>query len=285
MGEHHEAERFDSIVVPIDLEADGDRALRHAACLAALGDVPLDLVLVSSGSDLAVDVAELDGRVAALTTSTARWTIVRDSEPGETLADLLDRRPDALVVMATHARNRFLARLTGSVSDELVHLTRHPLLMIGPHVRAGHQPWDPTLVVGLDGEGVGEGALGAVRTWSRTFGGKPPWLVQVVGALAGPPAAPEGDVLESTYLHRVATNLAREGVEAEWEVLRSGSPVGALTEFADRLGEQGTDPILVVASEHWTGAAAHGSSTARALTHEARHPVLVVPRSSNGRER
>jgi nucleotide-binding universal stress UspA family protein len=113
--------------------------------------------------------------------------------------------------------------------------------------------------------------LGAVASWNASFGGPPPWLVEVVPV---PKESPDfGDAAESSDVHRLATHLKEMGVDAEWEVTRAKHPTDALIDFADRIA----DAVLVVASARWTDADhSHLRSVARRLAHEAHHPVLVV---------
>ena len=66
---------FKTLVVALDLEADGDRALRVVQALARLGPVRVDLVTVSSpGMPTAADAYELERRARRFGWNPDAWT-------------------------------------------------------------------------------------------------------------------------------------------------------------------------------------------------------------------
>jgi nucleotide-binding universal stress UspA family protein len=229
---------FESITVPVDLEVMGDRALSVAGALAVLGDCPIELVCVSSAADAVADAAELQQRVERLAPARVEWTVLHHDDPVEALAAHIAENPATLLVMATHARPRFLARVLGSVSDSLVGWFRRPILVVGPEVLVEHQPWNPALVVALDRATTAAAVAPIVAKWRTTFGG------------ADPTMAP---------------------------VDRDSRGFETLTQAAESVERSAADPILVLASEHWTDTAPHLGSLARRVAHDSPYPVLVVP--------
>jgi nucleotide-binding universal stress UspA family protein len=266
---------FTTIVVPLDLEPGGDRALPVAAALARAADIGLELVTVSSPElDDAADLHELRRRAVKYgdPARPAATYVLHDNEPAAALVAFLADRPGALVVMSTRARSRLGELLLGSVSEELLTHTQHPVLVVGRHARVERPSGRPTLVAGVDGSDVSEALLPTLVTWKESFGGATPWLVEVLGVPREPSGPP--DVAESADVHRLAASFAERGLDTEWEVAHAKHPADALIDFADHVD----DAVIAVASVRWTDPRhAHRTSVARQLAQDAHHPVLVVP--------
>jgi nucleotide-binding universal stress UspA family protein len=264
---------FTSIVVPTDLEAGGDRALPIAGSLALQAGIPVELVTVSSPSmSEEVDIFELRWR-AVSTGAACTSTVLHDNDAAEAIAAFVAERPDALVVMATRARSPLGQHLLGSVSEAVLGRSSHPVLLVGPRVLIDEPSASVTLVAGVDGTPTSEAILPAVTGWLDSFGGPPPWLLEVRPAADERPAV--GDVDQSSSAQRLASRLQEQGIDAEWEIAHARHAADALIEFADRV----VDAVLVVASSRWTDPKhTHLTSVARKLAQHAHHPVLVVPR-------
>jgi nucleotide-binding universal stress UspA family protein len=262
---------FRSIVVPLDLEPTGDRALPVAGALAAEARIPVELVTVSSPSMTEeLDIYELQHR-ARLLHAACRTTVLHDNDVAGALVSFIAERPDPLVVMATRARGVIAEHVLGSVSEAFLARSAAPVVLVGPHTEADDLVGASTLVAGVDGTFASEAVFPAVADWSDTFGGPPPWLVEV-----RPPgsAADGAGSVESACVQRLASRLKEGGIDAEWDVAHASSPTDALIEFANRVA----DAVLVVGSVRWTDPDhSHLRSVARALTRYAHHPVLVVP--------
>lgn len=263
---------FTSIVVPLDLEPDGDRALPAAGALALQAGIPVEFVTVSSPRmPESVDIYELTQRVqrmeAACTT-----TVLHDNDVAAALLSFLVGRPEALVAMATRARGVLGEHLLGGVTESLLAGAERPVLLVGPSARIIDPPPSPTLVAGVDATTTAEALLPALAAWIGSFGGPPPRLVEVLPVRRE--AERLGESNESSHVQALATNLKDYGIEAEWHVAHAKHPDIALIEFADRL----VDAVLVVASVRWTDPEhSHLASVARRLAHRAHHPVLVLP--------
>jgi nucleotide-binding universal stress UspA family protein len=275
MNEKKEFQMFTTIVVPLDLEPGGDRALPVAAALARTAGVGLELVTISSPHlDEAGDLYELRLRAASNSDPDrpAATYVLHDNDPAAALVAFLADRPDALVVMSTRARSPLGEFLLGSVSEELLSHTRHPILLVGPHASAETPSGCPTLVAGVDGSELSRALLPTLVAWKESFDGAKPWLVEVLGVPRE--SAAVGDLAESADVHRLATTFASKGLDTEWEVTHAKHPAEALMDFADRVD----DAVIVVASARWTDPRhAHRTSVARQLAQQAHHPVLVVP--------
>ncbi len=261
---------FRSIIVPLDLEAGGDRALPIAGALAIQARLPLELVTVSSpGMPEELDRYQLAER-ARSTPADCVVIVLHDNDVAGAILSYVADRPAPLVVMATRARGPFGEQLLGSVSEAVLARGDHPVLLVGPKAVIEEPSGSPTLVVGVRDASVAEAALPAVAAWVEAFDGPPPWLVGVKRAEA---ASEVGDLPVANEVHHIADHLKARGIEAECEVAHAKHPTQGLIDFADRVA----DAVLVVASSRWTDPDhPHLKSLARRLTHHAHHPVLVV---------
>ncbi len=270
-----ESPMFTTIVVPLDLEPAGDRALPVAAALARTAGVRLELVTISSPNlNEASDIEELRRRAETYSdpAHAPATHVVHDNDPAAALVAFLADRPGALVVMGTRARSPLGEFLLGSVSEELLTHTQLPVLLVGPHASVQNWSGSPTLVAGVDGSEVSKALLPTLVAWKASFGGPRPWLVEVLPVPRE--AAPHPDVADTADVHRLASTFADKGLDTDWDVAHAKHPAEALIDFADRV----EDAVIAVASVRWTDPHhAHRTSVARQLAHEAHHPVLVVP--------
>jgi nucleotide-binding universal stress UspA family protein len=172
---------FTSIVVPLDLERHGDRALPIATRLAKTAGIPLELVTVSSpGVTEQLDRYELEGRGRAADTPW-RATILHDNDPAAAIVDFVMDRPGALFVMATKARSAVGELVLGSVSEDLISHADGPFLLVGPHASADGRADGLTLVAGVEHGSPSDAVKAALTAWSAAFDGPPPRLVEVGG--------------------------------------------------------------------------------------------------------
>jgi nucleotide-binding universal stress UspA family protein len=262
---------FASIVVALDLEASGDRALPVVRALAERSGVPVELFTVSS-PNLAeeVDTFELQRRATDLGLSRYATAILHDADPATAIVRHVEDRGDALLVMATSAKRPITGLFLGSVSEDVLSLIDRPVLLVGPRV-VDPSLDKPTLVACVDSTDIGEAAVPAIADWTRTFAGTEICVAEVVApGSSGSPV----DGHESSHVKSFARRLAGYGVVASWEVLHgAGQPDVAITDFAERV----TDPILVATSVRWTDGRLHWHSTTRRLVQRSIWPVLVVP--------
>jgi len=170
---------FSSVVVPLDLEPHGDRALPLARRLAATAGIPLELVTVSSPAlSEELDRYQLERRGRAAET---RWsaTILHDNDPAAAIVGFVADRPRALVVMATKARSAVGELVLGSVSEGLLSHAERPLLLIGPHVSSDLGPGPLIPVAAMDDGSPSDAVRDALAVWAASFDGPPPRLADV----------------------------------------------------------------------------------------------------------
>jgi nucleotide-binding universal stress UspA family protein len=267
---------FRSLVVPIDPDraVDGARALPTAVALARRAGLSVDIVTVAPlDADLPAVEEALTDRLGEPPGAVLRVHGLLDTDPARAIVGFLGDRPDALLVMSTHARGLVAERLLGSVSEAVLTRVDRPVLLVGPEVDRQEAGRLDTLVVGV-GDAPHDVITTGVGQWQRSFRGRTPWLVDVLDEADVAEATRESDVLETGHVHALARRLEGEGTRCEWTVVHDSHPADALLHVA--AGIEGS--VLAIASRRWTDPRHHHlGSTARAVSHRATCPVLVLP--------
>jgi nucleotide-binding universal stress UspA family protein len=262
---------FTSIVVALDLEANGDRALPVARGLAEVGGIPVALLTVSSpGVSEDADVFELRRRAAENGWPHNCCTVAHDNHPARAIVDVVERHDGALLVMATSARPPLAGHLFGNVIEEVLGAIDQPVLLVGPNVPTSYGVRRPTLVACVDDTDVAVASVPAIARWVGTFGGGETWVTKVIPTGR---AATGQDGNASENVRDFAHLLADQEVPASWGVLCGDEADVRLEEFADRL----SDPIFVATSVRWTDGRLHWRSATHQLVQRSTRPVLVVP--------
>jgi nucleotide-binding universal stress UspA family protein len=265
---------FRSIVVALDLEANGDRALPVARALAERGHIPVELLTVSSpGVDEDVDAYELRRRTMANNWPEGSYAIAHSNRPAEAIVDHLERRDGALLVMATSAKPLIEGQLFGNVVERLLGVIDQPVLLVGPRAADTFPALPPTLITCLDRTDIGEAAIPVIARWAHTFGAAEVWATEVVPTTPDD-ATPGGRAAE--HVRAFADMLGANDVKASWGVLFGDEPDVRLELFADSF----SNPIFVATSVRWTDGQPHWRSSTHRLVRRSTHPVLVVPASN-----
>jgi nucleotide-binding universal stress UspA family protein len=247
-----------SILVPVDLSEDADRALPVAAALARQMPVPLRSVTVTSpGIRPTADEAEVrqHARRAGVVLDGVRLSYDEDVTGGI----LAQRDADqALLCCATHARNRLVDALVGgSVSDDVSDRCPEPVVLVGPGVRA--EPPFSHVTCLPPGGGRRPGRR------RRHRGGRP----GVGHGLGGGGARPRGDRRGARPRdpQRATAAFTEHDLDVGSELVHDEHPADAILGHADGLDR----PLLVLPPR---------PSTDRLTTDVVRHagcPVLAVP--------
>jgi nucleotide-binding universal stress UspA family protein len=269
------------IVVPLDLEIVGDRALPIAGSLARLGGLPIELLTIESPRiEGFVDVCELGRRIKTYGLGPHSINILYDDDAGRAITGFVASREDALVVMGSSAKGPLRERAFGSVSEHVLAHAHRPVLIVGPDVDGFDVTRAPSLVVGVDDSNAADAAIPVIESWQHTFGGGLVRVVEVAPVAVGADAAlrecpDSAPVLrgEPDRADRYARLLADRGVAATWEVLYGGDPASRLEDLAAGL----SDAVVVATSTGWTGPGTHWHSTTRRIARRSTRPVLVVP--------
>ena len=258
---------FKTLVVALDLDDDGDRALPVVHALARRAHLRVDLVTVSEpGMPSAPDAYELERRAHQWGWDSDSWTIVHDIDAADGIVEHAARQPDPLVVMATTAKRPMSSSVFGSVTRDVLRRCRVPVLLIGPSVPSSSPLGPPSLVAAMDPDALDEVTVPAITRWMETFGGPAPRLVEVIGPF-------DDDRQARRRLEAASGELAARLVRAERLVVIADDPIAGLDEAADDL----TNPVYVAVSSRYTDDRLHWHSTTQRLVAHAPGPVLVVP--------
>lgn len=258
---------FKTLVVALDLEPDGDRALRVVQALARTGPVRVDLVTVSSpGMPTASDAYELQKRADQFGWGPGSWSILQDVDAAGALVQHAARCEDALLVMATSARRPWTSSMFDTTTRDVLRQSERPVLLVGPQVGWTYQPPCTTLVPCIDASDAAARAVPAIVAWQQTFISPAPQLAEVVPVSADPTAA-------ERRLQTMAELLAAQHVHVDRRIVHDDDPVTGLEILTSRVA----GPVYVATSARYTDGRLHWHSTTQQLIHRATCPVLIVP--------
>jgi nucleotide-binding universal stress UspA family protein len=252
-----------AVIVPMDFSAGAQRAVAPAGAVARRFDGRVVPVTSSCGwGDK--DPAEALALVTAPITDVAEAPRVFDRFAPNAIVELARTTPDAIICMATQGRDG-LARLIGSVAEEVLRQVGAPVLLVGPNSEADPTTTTGPIVVCLDGSDISQTILPTATDWIRHTG-QSATLLSVVEAEDSVGAAHEA----------LADAAARIDIphadRVTQTVLHHGDPASAIITFAER--ERA--PLIAMATHGRTGLSrlTTGSITAR-VTRDALCPILT----------
>jgi nucleotide-binding universal stress UspA family protein len=262
---------FTTLVVPLDLTSDGDRALPVARALADLGDVDVELVTVAPSAFLGeAETFEMSRRATENGWPADAYHVLIADDAADAIVEHVRGREGTLLMMSTRARRPPIGHFLGSVSEKVLQNTDRPILLVGPRVPEEIEWSRPTPILCVDESDTAAQAVPIVAAWTSSFRSAEPWVVEVMPA---DDRAPTGDTVAAAHAYQVAQLLSAAGVPASWEVLYGSQAALWLDDFADRIDE----PFFVAASTRWTDGRTHWHSETRQLVHRSTRPVLVAP--------
>ena len=160
---------FSHLATCFDSAAESRQAIDTALTLVKRSSIPLEVITVNSpGVSEMRDHDEL--RAAVISPAIQAQTVVlHGNDVAATIAAHLDTLPSPLLCMASRGRGALGAAALGSVSERILRITHHPVLLVGPHARA-ITSLSHTLLVCLDGSDASAHILPAAHAWASTFG-------------------------------------------------------------------------------------------------------------------
>lgn len=262
------------IVVPLDGSDAAARALPVGAELAAQLQVPVTLMTVAVHADHSPTARQILGDAAASIGSPldVDVDVAVGAPAGSRIVEYLDRLPSAMAVMSTHARSAVGELLLGSVADEVVRRSPVPVALVGPHVvLPGPSDAYRDLIVCVDGKPDAERLLPIAAALHRDMG-LHPWLFQVVDP-DGAAAVVTGDVLEASYVHRLASHMDAPVHDIDYDVGHDRDRADAILRFA----EVRSAPLVAIATHgrHPVDRLSSASVTV-AVARAAPCPVIVI---------
>lgn len=265
---------YERILVPLDGAKFSEEILPHAAGLARVHGTTLTLMRVV-GKDSDKGEAEAYAKALATPLGAHGTCVVDTGDVADVIIEQARRVPHTLVAMTSHGRSGLMEVMLGSVALRVVRNSMAPVLVYRPHGAdaAGSVPVKVTQVMlPLDGTPISEAMAPQAAELAK-------WLdaeLMVVGVsdfdARAAAKAPAGDVMESSYVRRMAGEFANKyGVRVNWETLH-GDPAEAIVGFIDARKD-----VILAMSTHGRQAlqaAFLGSVTAGCLR-KAGVPLLV----------
>jgi nucleotide-binding universal stress UspA family protein len=255
-----------TIAVPVDETPFSERAVPVAEALAGALDGSIRLLTVSSEGISRLGDEQYLSQLAAGLDVPSSWRALRTTESaGAALAAALrqEAEPGTLVCMAAHGRTR--ARLVlSSVSEELLHVSPHPVILVGPSARPPAVPIK-RLIICLDGSAIAEAVLPPAIDLAARLGANVT-LLHVMDQ-------PHSGHLVHGYMADVVRQLG--GIPAHIAVHTAGG-AGPAKVIVEHSAETGAG-LIAMATHGRTGLRrALLGSVAQSVVHHAGCPVLVV---------
>ena len=210
---------------------------------------------------------------------------IRWADPASAIVDAAREYDASIIVMADHRGHRFRDWLSGKVTEEVLHQTGVPVLVVPAD--GAPLPADGSarrVLVPLDGSALAESALVQLRriTGPRSLEVQ---LFSVIPRPIGPygvilPYVPDPETdrrATERYLDEIAATLRAEGVVAHTQVIFQGADSVAreILHLARRMGAD-----IIAMATHGRGHLEHlalGSVSTEVLEHSP-VPVLLTPR-------
>jgi nucleotide-binding universal stress UspA family protein len=258
-----------TVVVPLDHTEEDGVAVLHGSAIARQAGAQLQLLCVRPRYVDLSDARDYLHAIAHRVRVHAQLVVQGSADVAATLSDIA-AQPDTLMCLHTRAPGAVAEMVLGSVSEQVVRTSEHPVLLIGPQCAPPPIRYD-SLVIGLDGSPLAERILPTAETWATGMS-LTPWLFQV---LPGPVPfeATDDDLSHASYVHNLATRLADRGMKAEWETAHDRDPAAAIVRFAE--DQARTIIALTTHGRSGLGRLALGGVAFR-VAHRAPSPVLVL---------
>lgn len=207
-------------------------------------------------------------------------------KPAEAIAARAEKSGASVIAMSTHGHSGLGRWMFGSVTDQVLHLTNIPMLIIRPAGNSPKQPELKHLIVCLDGSALSEAVLPDALDLATRLQLKAT-LVQAVHlstvwAGAEDVAQVPVDIIEQmeaearTYLAKTAETFTSAGVACETKLLQ-GPAAAVIADFAKSMPDS-----LVVMSTHGrsgVGRAVLGSVADRVIRTSGDAVLVIRPGS------
>ena len=273
---------YRTVIVPLDGSALAERALAPAVTLARREGSAVTILAVAATEVDALGIRHYLLEVArglGVGRDDRDVRAVVAHNPAHEIVKVARSYSDALICMGSHGRSGVGEALLGSVAEGVLRASAGPVLVVGPHCRAGKMRFE-RLVACVDGSAMSEAILPLAASWSRAFDMKL-WLTHVIepdaavmlAAKQGELSAGGADVVEDNYLRAMATDIRHQGVVPDWEVLHGDDPAAAIVDHAEAVQAS----VLALTTHGRTGLARLAiGSTAAKVVRESPCPVLLV---------
>jgi len=260
---------YRTIVVPLDLTPRAQRAIPYGAALARQAGASLELLTVQPSHVTGDTTRPILADIARRHGVEARLRVAAAPDPAQAIVDAATDA-EVLLCLQSHARGAVTELVLSSVSEQVMRACPYPVLLVGPHCGPAPDRFS-AMVVALDGSDLAEHILPTAVRWSTDLD-VTPWLFQVLDVPV--PLEMGGDKLvDTSYVHRLADQLADLEVKAQWDAAHDRHPAAAISRFA----ETQPDSLIALTTHGRSGLSRVTiGSTALDVAHRATVPVLVL---------
>lgn len=259
---------YSQVLVPTDGSELSQTVLPYAAAIAGKAGVPLTLLRVID-HDFERTPAE-EQLLRMVQPYGAKPVVIESGNVVKSIADAVAETPGTLLAMTTHGRSGLGEEILGTVALTVLRRIDQPAIIYrAPSLRVVQDPVAITNVVApIDTTEFSERILRPAADLAKTLDAG----LELVHVVRGDSGAPDGDIVESSYVRSRAASLGDTGLDAGYEVLH-GDPAGAIVNYVkDRPGT-----MLAMASHGRRGLerTIFGSVTAACIRNSGM-PVLVL---------
>lgn len=255
------------VVVPLDGSTYAQRAMAPAAALARRFGCELRVVGTTFDAEPEVFQTYLEDRAERSGIDDAGAVLMERRFPGTGIADFVDERPGSLLVMSTHGRGTARQLVLGSTAEEVLRLSRAPVVLVGPafdaSVPAASDARQGQILLCDDGSSGAGAVVPTASAWARHLG----WGIDLVSVV------PDGADPDATRSAEIADLIQSGGVPVTVTTLEGASSVSnqIVAEAVDR------DADLIAMGTHGGGQHVVNSlgSTVGAVVRSSPVPVLV----------
>jgi len=259
-----------TLVVPLDGSRFSERALSPVAEIARRAGARVVVLTARQGGVVVEPHRYLDDAARNAGIPVSESVVIEDRLAASAIVAVAEEAGDALVCLATHARQAVGHAVFGSVAEEVIRRVDAPVLLVGPAVGEGLCHFDE-LVLCLDGSELASAIVPVADAVASALELSVS-LLFVVEPDAGTEPRAERRAIEAE-LDRAAAELATVTQSVPRHVLDSRDVGSAIVEFASARPRA----LLALATHGRTGLArlAAGSVT-MAVVRGAPCPVLTV---------
>lgn len=252
------------VILPLDFSEGAERAIGPAGAVAVRLGVrvlPVSSRFGWGDKDPATELAMLTEAIRAVTDPPR----IYDRFASNAIGEITRTTPDSLVCMATRGREG-LARLTGSVAEEVLRQVDAPVLLVGPTSAADPTAKTGPVLICVDASRVSDAIVPVAIEWVRASG-QAAQFVRVVRHDEDAEAA--GKLLAGL----VAELHADLSDRATWTVLQHEDAAPAIVDLAR--SEQAA--LIAMATHGRTGLSrVTVGSVTNSVVHNAPCPVLTM---------
>lgn len=261
---------FSRILIPMDCSQTATAALTAGEGLARRWGAELQVLALVRRGEVQSGVQQIiDRQVKRIEPGTKVEVRSMSYSVAEDIAGEFDQVEDTLVVMTTWARGRS-AGLLSNVSEDVLRLTRHPLIAIGPEAQTSSDwPTGPMFIT-TDGSDFGESIVPTAARMAKALSLEPR-LITVIDPSEVPAGA--NPAAETNSLSGLAGEVESiTGAEANYDVLHGRDPATEIADYARRYNAS----MVAMATHGRSGMSrlAFGS-VAMGVVRQAECPVLL----------